>query len=133
MSTDNTNLSLADLKAIVHKVKEESRREGYTDGAYDAVMAFCRAIGIPAIYMSRPSLWSTPIDRTRTLEEYTDPTGIEALEELRNIIGDVIEGTSPITVDGLFDQLQGSAPKEYDMPQSDIDLDALDQLGAFDV
>ena len=134
MSTpDNPNLSLDDLKAVVHKCKQESRRDGYTDGAYDAIMAFCRAIGIPAIYVSRPSLWATPIDRTRALEEYTDATGIESLEELRGIIGDVIEGTAPISVDGLFDQLQGSAPKEYDMPLSDLDLDALDEAGGFDV
>jgi len=129
-TTDNTNLSLDDLKAVVHKVKEESRREGYTDGAYDAIMAFCRAIGIPAIHVSRPSLWATPIDRVRTLEEYTDELGIEALGELREIIADQIEGIADVTLDNLWDNDSPTDVSPIVMPLCDIDRQALEAHAA---
>ncbi len=128
MSTpDNNNLSLDDLKAVVHKCKEEARRDGYTDGAYDAIMAFCRAIGIPGLHVSRPSLWAVPIDRVRSLEEYTDEYGIEALEELRGIIGEHVEGVQEFSVDALFDNEKPLDVSPMLMPQSQLDIDAIEQ------
>ncbi len=131
MSTpDNNNLSLDDLKAVVRKCKQEARRDGYTDGAYDAVMAFCRAIGIPAIHVSRPSLWATPIDRVRQLEEYTDEFGIEAIEELRGIVAEHILGLQDASIDTLFDNEAPIDVSPMVMPMGSLDRQALaDQEG----
>lgn len=134
MSTsDNTNLSLDDLKAVVHKVKEEARREGYSDGAQDAVLAFCRAIGIPGIYVSRPSLWQCRIDRTGSLEAYTDELGAEALSEVAELVADHIEAAPRVTLDSMFDNDTPADVSPLTMPMAPMDVAALDQSGAFDV
>lgn len=113
------------LQLMIDKVRSESVREGYRDGAYDAIMAFCRSIGVPAIHVSRPSLWATPIDRGRALEEYTDDTGLESLSEIRKLVADHYGDSVQIEIDSLLDGPTPSNQTPVDMPQSPLDLKAL--------
>ena len=129
---ETNNPTLDDLKALVDKVRSEATRCGYTDGAYDAIAAFCRAIGIPAIYVSRPSLWATPMDRGRALEEYTDADGAEELAEIASLVRQHFDRPILVTNDTLWD---GEGPVDVSpltMPQCELDIQAMLESGGSD-
>ena len=119
-------LSTKELQAIIDKVREESTRAGYTDGAYDMAMAIFRAINVPAPHISRPSLWATPIGRGRDLREYTDCNGIEALDEIKQIMKTVNGEYQVLSVDEVFEAALAGDDSPVEMPQSSLDTEALE-------
>jgi len=121
-----TNPTTKDLQYIIDKVKAEATRQGYTDGAYEALMALFRALDVPAIHSSRPALWATPFGRGRDLREYTDCNGAEALDEMKQVLATAFGNYKGLTVDEIFERAILSEDTALEMPQSPLDKKALE-------
>lgn len=121
-----TNPNSQDLQHIIDKVRHEATRQGYTDGAYEALTALFRALDVPAIHISRPSLWATPFGRGRDLREYTDCNGADALDEMKQILDTSFGNYKGLTVDEIFERALLSEDVGLEMPQSPLDKKALE-------
>lgn len=126
MGMTETNPTTKELQYIIDKVRSESTRQGYTDGAYEALMALFRALDVPAIHISRPSLWAIPIGRGRDIREYTDCNGGESLDEMKEILASAFGSYKTLTVDEIFERALLSEDAGLEMPQSPLDKKALE-------
>jgi hypothetical protein len=121
-----TNPTKKELQAIIDKVKAEATRQGYADGAYDGLMALFRALAVPTIHISRPSLWATRLGQGRDLREYTDCNGAESLDEMKQVLSTAFGTYKRLTVDEIFENALLSADVALDMPQAPLDQKALE-------
>ncbi len=115
----------ATVTALVAKVREEARREASRDAAYCAIQSVCRALGIRAIEVSRPSLWERPMERDSDLFDYVTEGAKEYLLELGHRLRDF--APQGLQVEDLFLQLLGSDEESYTAPMCPIDQEALEE------
>ena len=118
----------ATVTAIVAKVREEARREAARDAAYCAIQSVCRALGIRAIEVSRPSLWERPMGRDSDLFDYVTEDAKDYLLELGHRLRDF--APDGLQVEDLFLELMGTEEENYTAPLCPIDQEALEKEGS---
>ena len=121
-----TNPTTQELQSIIDKVRGEATRQGYADGAYEALMALFRALDVPSIHISKPSLWATPFGRGRDVREYTDCNGADTLDEMKQILATAFGNYKGLTVEEIFERALLSEDTVLEMPQSPLDKKALE-------
>tara|TARA_R100000951_G_scaffold114379_1_gene118542 strand:- start:4427 stop:4813 length:387 start_codon:yes stop_codon:yes gene_type:complete len=120
------NPTTKELQYVIDKVRQEATRQAYAEGAYDAIMAVFRSLNVPAPHISRPSLWATPINRTRDLREYTDCNGGETLDEMKQVLDTAFGTYKRLSVDEIFENALLSSDAALAMPQSPLDQKAME-------
>lgn len=107
--------------------------QGRAEGSAAAITAVFRHLGLELpLVVSLPSLREEPISRdTDDLGDYLDPEATARLDLVAALVKDYGPGKEPTFPDTAW--ADGEDHVHYTMPQSSLDISALDQADSFDV